>query len=80
MEQSVSAAEANRKFSELLSGIRKGHSYVVTTHGKPIAKIIPITSFDTASQKARDILLTRLRSERIKTIGRWKRDELHEGA
>jgi prevent-host-death family protein len=31
MEKTVSAADANRKFSELLRGVRKGLSYVVTS-------------------------------------------------
>ena len=42
MEKAVSAADANRKFSKLLRTIREGHSYVVTSHGKAVAKIVPI--------------------------------------
>jgi antitoxin (DNA-binding transcriptional repressor) of toxin-antitoxin stability system len=39
MEKRISAANANRKFSELLRGVRKGKTYVVTSHGKPVAKL-----------------------------------------
>jgi len=42
MQKAVSAADANRKLSELLRTVRNGHSYVVTSHGKPVAKIMPI--------------------------------------
>jgi prevent-host-death family protein len=42
VEKAVSAADANRKFSKLLRGVREGHSYVVTSHGKAVAKIVPI--------------------------------------
>ena len=38
-----SAAEANRRFSQLLRAVREGDSYVVTAHGKPVAKIIPMS-------------------------------------
>jgi prevent-host-death family protein len=41
MEKAVSAAEANRKFSQLLQDVRRGRSYVVTSHGKPVAKLSP---------------------------------------
>lgn len=80
MEKAVSAADANRKFSELLRTVREGQSYIVTSHGRPIAKIVPIDKNESASTKARSLLLKRLRSERVVAIGRWKRDELYEDA
>ena len=39
MEKPISAADANREFSPTLQGVKKGHSYVVTSHGTPVAKI-----------------------------------------
>jgi antitoxin (DNA-binding transcriptional repressor) of toxin-antitoxin stability system len=50
----------------------------VTSHGRPIAKIVPIEKDENISLKARSALLKRLRSERVTTIGRWQRDELYE--
>jgi prevent-host-death family protein len=40
-EELVTAADANRSFSRLLHDVRQGHSYVVTSHGKPVARISP---------------------------------------
>lgn len=40
MQSTVSAADANRRFSELLRTVKKGGSIIVTSHGKPVAKII----------------------------------------
>lgn len=40
MEEAVSAADANRQFSLLLRRVREGHSYVVTSHGKPVARLV----------------------------------------
>jgi len=42
MDKAVSAAVAKRRFSQLLQNVRQGCSYVVTSHGKPIAKISPV--------------------------------------
>jgi prevent-host-death family protein len=78
MEKPVSAADANRKFSKLLRAVREGQSFVVTSHGKAVAKIVPADKDDGATRGARAGLLKRLRSEPVVTIGRWSRDELYE--
>jgi prevent-host-death family protein len=41
IEETISAAEANRSFSRLLRGVQEGRSYVVTAHGRPIARLVP---------------------------------------
>ncbi len=78
MEKAVSAAHANRKFSELLRTVRDGHSFVVTSHGKPVARILPVDKNGGETPGARAALLKRLRSQRVTHIGRWSRDELYE--
>ena len=80
MEKAVSAADANRRFSELLRAVRRGRSVLVTSHGKPVARIVPAAERDRTQRAARSTLLTRLRAERVVTIGRWRRDELYEDA
>lgn len=43
MRKTVSATEAVRKFSEILSSIRyRGESYTIVRGGKPIASISPV--------------------------------------
>jgi prevent-host-death family protein len=42
MKNAVSAADANRRFSELLRTVKTDRSIVVTRHGKPVAKIVPV--------------------------------------
>ena len=78
MEKAVSAADANRKFSQILRDVREGQSYVVTSHGKAVARIAPLKEPSREGAKARSSLLARLRSERVVKIGRWTRDELYE--
>jgi prevent-host-death family protein len=80
MDKSVSAADANRNLSQLLRGVRRGSSYVVTSHGKPVARLVPAPEKNVVAQGARAGLLTRLRSQRVTDIGSWTRDELYEDA
>lgn len=77
MEKSISAAEANRKFSQVLREVREGRSYIVTSHGRPVARISPVMA-GRAAEAARAALLRRLQSEPVSNIGRWKRDELYD--
>jgi prevent-host-death family protein len=77
MEKPVSAADANRKFSKLLRAVREGQSYVVTSHGRAVARIVPAEK-DSVTRGARAALLKRLRSEPVTRVGRWTRDELYE--
>jgi prevent-host-death family protein len=78
VEEAVSAADANRRFSELLRTVRDGRSVVVTSHGKPVARIVPITEHDRTSEGAQAVLLARLRAEPVMNIRLWTRDELYE--
>jgi prevent-host-death family protein len=79
MEDTISAADANRHFSKLLRRVREGRGVVVTSHGKPIARIVPIGEHDDKTvQSARAALLSRLRAQPVLDIGRWTREELYE--
>ncbi|MCW2338214.1 prevent-host-death family protein [Sphingobium sp. B2D3A] len=78
MEQAVSAADANRKFSTILRGVRDGNSYVVTSHGRPVARIVPANKEDETISGARALLLDRLESQEVIDIGLWSRDELYD--
>jgi prevent-host-death family protein len=78
MDKAISAADANRRFSELLRIVKKGQSVIVTSHGKPVAKITPLAEDEQAAEGARSALFTRLRTERVANAGRWTRDELYD--
>ena len=78
MDKAISAADANRRFSELLRTVKAGRSVIVTSHGKPVAKIAPLTEDARTMEKARSALFVRLRKERAVDIGRWTRDELYD--
>jgi prevent-host-death family protein len=79
MDTAISAADANRAFSRLLREVREeGRSFVVTAHGKPVARLVPCDAADAARGAARAGLLARLSSQPVVDVGRWSRDELYE--
>jgi len=81
MSESISAADANRKFSQLLRGVREdGATYVVTAHGKPVAKIVPYDEIARENDRevAREMLLKRLAAQPAMNLPRVSRDELYD--
>lgn len=79
MDEPISAADANRKFSQILRGVREDRAtYVVTSHGKPVAKIVPFDAGSNVSIRARETLLARLKAAPLAHAGRWKREDLYE--
>jgi prevent-host-death family protein len=82
MQEVVSAADAGRNFFELLRGVRKGHTYVVTSHGRPVAKLVPPEMNKRNTGAAQAVLLKRLKSQPVAKNGRarkgWTREELYE--
>jgi prevent-host-death family protein len=65
-----------------LRGVREGRSYVITSHGWPIARLVPAAEGDTEERRVREAslraLLERMAKQPVIDIGRWTRDELYE--
>jgi len=78
MQKIVSSADANRKFSEILRRVRQGHTYLITSHGRPVARIMPAGENGKAEDTARKALLKHLRAQQVVDVGRWTREELYE--
>lgn len=78
MDTTISAADANRRFSEVLRTVKGGASVLVTSHGRPVARIVPITDEGRSREKARAALFARLKKQRPVKVGRWTRDELYD--
>ncbi len=79
MDEAISAADANRSFSRLLREVREeGRTFVVTSHGKPVAKLAPCGAAEAGREAARAALLVRLAAQPAVDVGRWSRDELYE--
>jgi prevent-host-death family protein len=65
--KTITAVEVNRRFSHLLREVREGASYLVTSHGTPVATLAPADGEMRARMWARDALLARLRGSRRST-------------
>jgi prevent-host-death family protein len=77
-EETVSAADANRKFSFILREVQAGYRYTVTSHGRPVARIVPAANDDQRAPGARAALIERLQRQPVVRISPWTRDELYE--
>jgi prevent-host-death family protein len=81
MEKRISADDASRSLPEMLRGLRKGWSYVITLRGRAVARLVPARMDERPTEMARAVLLKRLKSQPAATKPgarrRWTRDELH---
>jgi len=81
MPITVTATEANRNFAKLLREVARGKRITVTSHGTPVAEIVP--KQDAAgSREKRLAALAALKKEWAEqphiTIGPWTRDDLYD--
>lgn len=77
---SITAREANQRFSELLSAVEAGgEGFIVTKHGVPVARILPIEdSRDRLTSEQRAALDGLISSASPLGIGRFEREEAYE--
>ncbi len=64
--KTVSAREANQRFSKILAAAEAGEEIVVTRRGKPVVRIVAVAAA-TATKRARDAAFRRL--ERLMRVG-----------
>ena len=80
MGKVVTAAEANRNFSTLLRAVAAGETVTVTSHGRPVADIVPRKAEVDKEKRRRDFraFLDQMAARPVQNIGPWSRDELYE--
>lgn len=81
MERSISATDANREFSRVLNEVASGETYVVTTRGRPVIKMVPIDGPEADRvEKNRKLkrLLDELSERPVQNLGRVTRDDGYE--
>jgi prevent-host-death family protein len=76
MEKTIQASEANRQFSRILREVAGGDTFTVTSHGRPIARIVPAETDD--KNAIRDRFFEHLRKQPAMHAGSWTRDELYD--
>ncbi|HET7619730.1 MAG TPA: type II toxin-antitoxin system prevent-host-death family antitoxin [Vicinamibacterales bacterium] len=78
MSLNISAADANRQFSAVLRQVREGRTFTVTSHDRPVARIVPVRAEANVTAAARAALFRRLRGAKVQPVGRWRREDLYE--
>ncbi|HZZ35200.1 MAG TPA: type II toxin-antitoxin system prevent-host-death family antitoxin [Caulobacteraceae bacterium] len=80
----VAAAEANRSFSKLLRIAREGGRVTITSHGEPVAELIPAggqavgeTERERQAEAHRG-LMEHLEGVTPVVVGPWTREELYD--
>jgi prevent-host-death family protein len=48
----IGAFEAKNRLSELLDAAENGEEVVITKHGRPVAKLVPVEAFDRDKARA----------------------------
>jgi len=75
--KTISASEANRKFSALLKQVSKGEKFTVVSRGKPVARIISVKDENARREAAKNALLSRLQAQEVTGERDWTRSELY---
>lgn len=76
--KTISASQANRRFSNLLREVAEGEAITIVSRGKSVATIIPARPDHAERQRARQRLLQRLRQQPASGARNWTRQELYE--
>lgn len=76
--KAVTAAQANRQFSALLRDVAHGEHVLVTSRGRPVARILPVEESDAGRKAAKATLLARLRNRKVTGARTWSRNELYD--
>ncbi len=77
--KTISASDANRRFSTVLRDVATGEVITVLSRGKPVATISPARAGGGEREAAKRDLLGRLCQQQASGTRRWTRDELYEG-
>ena len=77
MERAITASDANQRFSELLREVQDGESFIVTSRGRPVAKVTPVDDFVRQGPEI-DALLDFVSALPRRSGQGWRREDLYE--
>ncbi|QCQ20803.1 type II toxin-antitoxin system Phd/YefM family antitoxin [Desulfoglaeba alkanexedens] len=75
--KTITAANANRGFSNLLREVGKGEEITILSRGRPVAKITSVSSDILHKKAMKDLLVSRLKAQDVTGSRDWTRDELY---
>ena len=76
----ITAREANQRFSEVLAKVEsEGQGFIVTKHGRPVARIVPVEPWKKELTPEQEAALQRIMTTGWPLgIGKFSRDELYD--
>jgi prevent-host-death family protein len=81
MTKTISLREANQSFSRCVREVEAGEEFVITRHGRAVARLSPIPGrrvLPPEQQAARERALARMKKGSPLGIGRFNREEVYE--
>ena len=78
--KTITAADANRGFSNLLREVSKGEEITILSRGKPVARITSVSSEVVKKNGMKNVLLSRLKTQDVTGSRNWTRDELYDSS
>jgi prevent-host-death family protein len=78
-DNTVGAYEAKTHLSELLEKVEAGREIIITKHGAPVAKLVPVRKEASAEQRAAAIRRIQKLSARLSLGGLKIKDLVNEG-
>ena len=78
-DNTVGAYEAKTHLSELLEKVEAGGEIIITKHGAPVAKLVPVRKEASAQQRAAAIKRIQKLSARLSLGGLHIKDLINEG-
>lgn len=75
--KTITAAEANRKFSHVLREVGKGEKFLVLSRGKPVAAVTAFDSKKSHQDAMKKALLSRLQNQEMTGSRNWIRNDLY---
>jgi prevent-host-death family protein len=77
MDRAITASDANQHFSEMLREVQDGQTFIVTSRGRPVAKVTPVDGLD-AQAPALNALLDFVAALPRRRAPAWRREDLYE--
>jgi prevent-host-death family protein len=83
LKKTITAREANQRFSKVLREVQDGYEFLVTRKGRPVARISAVAADGTRvltpeQERAAKRLIKGLRRGWPLGIGRFSRDEIYD--
>lgn len=76
--KTITASDANRRFSALLREVSQGEEVTILSRGRPVAKMISAHLARSQKNGMKRVLLARLKTQRVTGERNWTREELYD--